>query len=159
MSFQIDYDNGFYLINDTTTKLENEIKLLKEENTYLKKGKNNDFIISITTDNLNKDDLLFEEKFKNIILYLKSLLCSENFINNHMIEIDTKSEYLIDTLLNYHSNESLNYTSSYLNRRNLCISKKIDSLGNLPGPKYYLIECDKFMMKKYTDKNYYQILL
>lgn len=169
MAFQIDYDTDFYIINDKTTIQESkyEIKLLKEENTKLKKDiellknvrKDNNFIINITSVDLNKDDMLFEERFENIILYIKLLLSSKYFINNHMIEIDKQYEYLIDTLFQRDSSNSQNYTSTYLKRRNLCISRKIDSFKNLPGPKYYLIECDKFMMKKYTDKNYYQILL
>jgi len=75
-----------------------------------------------------------------------------------MIEIDKQSEYLIDILLNYHSSESQNYTSSYLKRRNLCLSRKLDSFRNHPRPKYYLIESNQFLLKRYTDKDYYQIL-
>jgi hypothetical protein len=81
------------------------------------------------------------------------------FINNHIIEIDKESEYLIDTLFDVNHVESQNYTSTYLNKRNLCISRKLKSFNNLPGPKYYLIKCDQFILKKYTDKDYYQILL
>jgi hypothetical protein len=168
MSVQYDFYGGFDINIETVPKeeYENEIKFLKEENLKLKKDiellknqiKNNDFIISITTENLNKDDKLFEEKFNIIILYIKSLLSSEYFINNHMIEIDKHSEYLIDILLNYHSSESQNYTSSYLKRRNLCLSRKLDSFRNHPGPKYYLIESNQFLLKRYTDKDYYQIL-
>jgi hypothetical protein len=159
MSIEYDYDNGFYinseieLLKEENIKLKNDIELLKNKN-------NNDFIISITNKkNLNKDDILFEERFENIILYIKLLISSEYFINNHMIEIDKEYEYLIDTLFHFNPDESQNYTSTYFNRRNLCISRKIESLGNLPGPKYFLIKSDQFIHKKYTDKNYYQILL
>jgi hypothetical protein len=167
MSIEYDYDEGFY-ITKTVTKndFEYEIYLLKQENLklkndieFLKNQNNNDFIISITKKNLNKDDMLFEERFENTILYIKSLISSEYFIKNHMIEIDNQYEYLIDTLFHNDSDESQNYTSTYLNRRNLCISRKIESLDNLPGPKYFLIKSDQFILKKYTDKNYYQILL
>ena len=67
-----------------------------------------------------------------------------------MIEIDEQSEYLIDTLFHNNSDESHNYTSTYLKIRNLCISRKIESLGNLPGPKYFLIKSNQFILKKYT---------
>ena len=164
MSIEYDYDDGFYITSKRD--FEYEIQLLKEENIKLKndiellKNQNkNEFIISITNKNLNKDDILFEERFENIILYIKLLISSEYFIKNHIIEIDKHAEYLIDTLFHNNSDELQNYNSTYLNRRNLCISRKIESLGNLPGPKYFLIKSDQFNHKKYTDKNYYQILL
>jgi hypothetical protein len=164
MSIEYDYDDGFYITSKRD--FEYEIQLLKEENIKLKndiellKNQNkNEFIISITTKNLYKDDILFEERFENIILYIKLLISSEYFIKNHIIEIDKQYEYLIDTLLHFNPDESQNYTSTYFNRRNLCISRKIESLSYLPGPKYFLIKNDKFIHKKYTDKNYYQILL
>jgi hypothetical protein len=164
MSIEYDYDDGFYITSKRD--FEYEIQLLKEENIKLKndiellKNQNkNEFIISITTKNLYKDDILFEERFENIILYIKLLISSEYFIKNHMIEIDKQYEYLIDTLLHFNPDESQNYTSTYFNRRNLCISRKIESLSNLPGPKYFLIKSDQFILKKYTNKNYYQILL
>jgi hypothetical protein len=162
MSLKYDYDEGFYLTSEIFTKrnLEYEIELLKEENMKLRKDlqllkyqNDNNFIIDITTKNLNKDDILFEEKFKNTILFIKSLLSSEYFYKNHIIEINKECEYLIDTL--FHNN----YTPTYLNKRNLCISRKLESFNNLPGPKYFLIKSDQFILKKYTDKNYYQILL
>jgi len=164
IEYDYDYDDGFYITSKRD--FECEIQLLKEENIKLKndiellKNQNkNEFIISITTKNLYKDDILFEERFENIILYIKLLISSEYFLKNHIIEIDKQYEYLIDTLLHNNPNELHNYTSTYLNRRNLCISRKIESLDNLPGPKYFLIQSDQFILKKYTDKNYYQILL
>ena len=168
MSIKYDSDEGFYISSEPIVKrnVDYEIELLKKENMKLKKDiellkyqNYNDFIIGITTKNLNKDDVLFEERFTNIILFIKSLISSEYFIKNHIIEIDKKLEYLIDTLLHINPGESENYTPTYLKKRNLCISRKLERFNNFPGPKYFLIKCDQFIQKKYTDKNYYQILL
>jgi hypothetical protein len=75
------YDNDCSIIKQPVTidEFRKEIDLLKEEITNLKKAKNN-FIIDLV--DFDKEDKEIEEKNKELLLYLKSLIETEDFKNN-----------------------------------------------------------------------------
>jgi hypothetical protein len=84
------YDNDCSIIKQPVTidEFRKEIDLLKEEITNLKKAKNN-FIIDLV--DFDKEDKEIEEKNKELLLYLKSLIETEDFKNNRNIEIKYES--------------------------------------------------------------------
>jgi len=144
MSSQNDYDKDCNIIKETVTKEEfkKEIELLKEENKKLQKeiellrNKNTDdnSIIKPIKLNFNKDDKIIEDKCKDLLVYLNSLLCSQNFINNRYIEIDKNNEVLVDKF-----NSVL---VQYLKRRNLCFKVRLQHCDTnlIDKNKYYLAE-------------------
>ena len=84
------YDNDCSIIKQPVTidEFRKEIDLLKEEIANLKKAKN-DFIID--TVNFDKEDKIVEEKYRELLLYLKSLIGNPDFEENEGIEIKYES--------------------------------------------------------------------
>jgi len=122
------YDNDCSIIKQPITidEFRKEIDLLKEEIANLKKSKTN-FIIDIV--NFNKEDKEIEEKNRELLLYLKSLIETENFKDNCEIEIKYESN---ETMYNIIYNIAREYIITkikpslfdYLRRRNLYIIVK-----------------------------------
>jgi len=98
------------LLKEKNDKLEKEIELLKI------KPKNDSLINPISLD---KEDKIVEEKYKDLLIYLESLLSNPTFIYSSRVAITYKNHNGVN--INTHDFFKNKFLSAYLKRRKLCI--------------------------------------
>jgi hypothetical protein len=125
------YDNDCSIIKQPVTidEFRKEIDLLKEEIANLKKAKT-DFIIDLV--DFDKEDKEIEEKNRELLLYLKSLIETEDFKDNSEIKIKYESNVIMyekirDLIINFEKERERTIFNPntellrYLKRRNLSL--------------------------------------
>jgi len=132
------YDNDCSIIKQSVNtdefktvidSLRGEIANLKKEIDLMKPQ--NQFIINnIQFEVKDKQDKEIEKNNKDLLLYLKSLITSEDFKDNGEIELKYESYYFVEhwVIINLKNNYQINkQVSEYLGRRSLCLVKEIGS--------------------------------
>jgi hypothetical protein len=131
--YPVKYDKDCSIIKQpvTSDEFRKEIDLLKEEIANLKKAKHN-FIIDLV--DFDKEDKEIEEKNKELLLYLKSLIETEDFKDNGIIKIKYESNVImyekirdlikkIERKRNNYNHKIYEYSDllNYLKKRNLSL--------------------------------------
>jgi hypothetical protein len=171
------YDNDCSIIKQpvNTDQFRKEIDLLKEEIANLKKSKT-DFIIDIV--NFDKEDKEIEEKNRELLLYLKSLIKTEDFKDNSEIEIKYETnikiyENIRDTLAIPHCKGTIcscpfrSALVDYLKRRNLNFmfprveyNPNHSSFKANYNPKFFLVKYNiHFRNYNYINKEGYNLII
>ena len=168
------YDNDCSIIKQPVTvdEFRKEIDLLKEEITKLKKAKNN-FIIDLV--DFDKEDKEIEEKYKELLLYLKSLIETPEFEDNGIIKIKYKSnetmyEKIRDLIKGiegkrHHPYKTYIYSDllNYLKKRNLSLIFPAEPMGmqfvddniDFAIIKYHRVNINHINMIVYNGRSYF----